>query len=137
MPADSAYRTASVAVIIAAIIVFPIHAISLAQALTGSGEWQSLSGEAIRGAWSATLTRQGDVVEGSFELTGSNVLLRGTVSGSIAGAAVMLGVARDGVKEAIFSGKLDGDSISGEWEYPGLGDHGVGYGTLSTQSAGN
>lgn len=134
MPVASAYRLAHAIVTTVAVIMFPLGA-TLAQSLTGSGEWQSLSGEAIKGTWTAVLTRRGDIVDGSFELIGSNVLLRGTVSGSMGGSAVLLGVAKDGVKEATFSGKLDGNSVSGEWEYPGLSDRGVWYGTLSTHSA--
>lgn len=98
--------------------------------LGGTGEWQSLAGDAMRGTWSVELRRSGSQVAGTISLSGSNVFRGGTVNGTIDGQAVVLGVMAEGGAQATFSGKLTGDSISGEWECPAVKDNGVWYGTL-------
>ncbi len=101
------------------------------QNITAKGEWQSLTGDSIRGTWVATLTRNGGRLEGNLDLTGSNVFSGGAVSGSIDGSNVMLGVMADGANQATFSGKLQGTSISGEWHSDVVRDSGVWSGGLS------
>ena len=103
-----------------------------AESLTGAGEWQSLRGDAIKGTWSATLTRDGEALSGTFDLKGSNVLDGGAVTGSMDSSRVVLGLAEDSPSRITFTGKVEGDAVSGEWEYPFLGDHGVWYGSLSS-----
>jgi hypothetical protein len=107
-------------------------AVATAQQLSGSGEWESLTSGSMRGTWTASLVRAGNKVQGTVSLTGSNVISLASVTGSIDGSSVMLGVAADGARQATFSGKLQGGSIKGEWELDSdvLTDHGVWYGKL-------
>jgi hypothetical protein len=102
-----------------------------AQQLGGKGQWQSISGDAIRGTWTVTLTRTGSRVQGNLQLTGSNVLTGGVVTGDIDANSVVLGVMADGAREATFSAKLNGTSIAGEWQCDLVKDHGVWFGSLS------
>lgn len=104
-----------------------------AEELTGKGEWQSLSSDAISGTWSVSLTKSGTTVKGKLALTGSNVFTGGEVTGTLDAASVALGVVSEQGKQASFSGKLDGDVISGEWQSAVIGDHGVWYGTFGKQ----
>jgi hypothetical protein len=99
--------------------------------LTGKGEWQSLSGDSINGTWAVTLVPRGHRIEGNLDLAGSNVFSGGAVSGTIDGSNVVLGVMADGTNQATFSGKLQGGSISGEWQSDAVHDSGVWSGTLS------
>lgn len=108
-----------------------------AQGFVGKGDWQSLNGEAIRGTWSVDLAGTGADVRGSITLTGSTLFVGGTVTGTIDGQHVMLGVLSEGVKQASFTGRLDGESISGEWECPAIKDEGVWTGTLRVQPSGS
>jgi hypothetical protein len=107
-----------------------------AQQLVGKGEWRSLTGEPIKGTWTATLARDGNRVQGNLDLTGSNVFSAGAVSGEIDALGITLGVMVDGAQQATFSGKLEGDSISGEWECDAVKDHGVWYGRLARAKSG-
>jgi len=102
-----------------------------AQQLAGRGEWESLSGDAIRGTWSVALQRSDTHVNGTMALTGSNVLKTASVSGTIEGQNIVLGLSSDGISEATFSGQLSGTSISGEWDCPTIEDQGVWQGTLA------
>jgi hypothetical protein len=111
--------------------------VATAQPLTGVGEWQSLKGDAIKGTWTAALTRSGEVLNGTFELKGSNVVVGGPVTGSIDNSSVVLGLAQEGTKRITFSARLEGDAVSGEWEYPSLQDHGVWFGSLSSSPKDN
>ncbi len=90
-------------------------AVASGQQLAGKGEWRSLSGDTIGGTWTASLTRTGNRVQGTLILGGSNVLSGGDVVGGIDTCSIMLGVVAAGARQAAFSGKLDGDSIKGEW----------------------
>jgi hypothetical protein len=110
---------------------------SQAQQLVGQGEWRSLSGESLAGKWSVTLQRAGDRLDGSIGMTGSNLLSSAQVNGTIDGQHVMLGVMSDGAVLATFSGKLSGESVSGEWQSPVVKDEGVWYGILSTNPRGD
>lgn len=104
-----------------------------AQQLAGRGEWESLSGsEVIRGTWSVALQRSNTQVSGTIALTGSNVLTSASVTGTIDGRNIVLGLSADGTTEATFSGQLAGTSISGEWDCPAIKDQGVWHGTLTT-----
>jgi hypothetical protein len=105
-----------------------------AQQLVGKGEWQSLSSEGIAGTWSVRLRRADTQVSGTMEIRGSNVLKSASVSGTVDGRNVMLGLGSNGVTAATFSGQLSGTSISGEWECPAVKDQGVWHGTLSAQN---
>lgn len=108
---------------------------SRADDVVGSGEWQSLSGEAIRGGWSVDLRRSGDLLAGTIKLTDSPLFSEAAVSGSIDGRQVVLGVMAQGVRQATFTGQVTGDSVSGEWKCPTIDDSGVWYGALKvTQS---
>lgn len=101
-----------------------------AQQLTGEGEWRSLLSAAIKGTWSATLARSGNRLEGNLDLSGSNVFSGGSVAGELDTSGITLGVMVDGAEQAAFAGKLDGESITGEWVCDAVKDHGVWYGTL-------
>jgi hypothetical protein len=118
-------------------VVFLLMATAAAhgQELVGKGEWQSLSGTAIKGTWVASLTRAGDQVAGTLTLTGSNVFTGGSVLGDIDTASIMLGVMAAGAKQASFSARIDGESIKGEWECDAVKDHGVWWGTLTPRTA--
>lgn len=98
--------------------------------LSGSGEWQSLTGEAIGGKWTVSLSQHGSAIAGELTLSGSNVFSGGNVRGTIDGSSIVLGVLAEGNKVASFSGKLDGATLSGEWEAALIQDHGVWFGTL-------
>lgn len=98
--------------------------------LNGSGEWQSLKGEGIAGKWTVSLNRSGDQVDGELTLSGSNVFTGGTVSGTVDGKQIVLGVMSQGNKVASFAGALDGDTIKGEWDAALIQDHGVWFGTF-------
>jgi hypothetical protein len=92
----------------------------------------------MKGTWTTSLTRAGNSVQGTLTLTGSNVISAASVTGSIDGSSVVLGVAAEGAREATFSGTLDrGGAIKGEWELDSevLKDHGVWYGTLGAPTA--
>jgi len=104
---------------------------STGRQLTGKGEWQSLSGDSIKGTWAVTLTRSGQRVEGNLDLTGSNVFSGGAVNGTIDGSNVVLGVMADGANQATFTGKLQDGSVSGEWHSDAVHDSGVWSGTLT------
>jgi hypothetical protein len=116
------------------IVAAPVGA--SAQELVGKGEWQSLSGEAIRGTWTAALVREGGEVTGTFKLTGSNVFTGGPVSGTLDASSIMLGIMVEGTKQATFGGKLDAGAIKGEWQSDGVKDHGVWWGSLTAVKAG-
>jgi hypothetical protein len=105
-----------------------------AQGFVGNGDWQSLKGEAIRGTWSVDLARTGTDLDGNIALTGSTLFLGGVVTGTIDAEQIVLGIMAEGVKQAAFRGRLDGDSISGEWECPAIKDEGVWTGTLRVQN---
>jgi len=55
------------------------------------------------------------------------------VTGTLDGKNVVLGVSSNGITAAQFSGQLIGDSISGEWNCPGVNDQGAWRGTLSAK----
>jgi hypothetical protein len=122
------------------LIVFALCVASLASAgaqqLMGSGEWQSLSSEGIKGTWIASLTREGKLVDGSLRLTGSNVFTGGTVNGDINASSIMLGVMAEGTRQATFTGKLEGGKISGEWRCDAVKDQGVWWGMLVAETTG-
>jgi hypothetical protein len=101
-----------------------------ADALAGKGEWQSSSGATMRGAWSVTLAQSGTSLEGDITLSGSPFFTGGEVTGTLDGDEVMLGVLTDGQYQATFGGKLVEGKISGEWDFPAIGDRGVWSGTL-------
>lgn len=102
-----------------------------AQELSGSGSWQSVKAEAVKGKWTATLTQSKDQLRGTLTLEGSNVFTGGPVQGTLADGQIVLGVLQEGAKVATFAGKYDGDSISGEWTCAAIADEGVWEGELS------
>jgi hypothetical protein len=108
-----------------------VPAFGSAEVVKGSGEWQSLSSESIKGRWEVVLQRDGGELKGTLSLTGSNVFKQSDVAGTIDGSSIVLGVAREGVKLATFSAKLSEGKVSGEWDSPTAEDHGVWYGELS------
>lgn len=98
----------------------------------GDGEWQSMSGDAIKGRWQATLYQSGDEVSGTITLTGSPLFKdAATVSGTLSGGALILGVVQDGQKVASFGGELNDGRVSGEWESATAVDNGVWVGGLA------
>lgn len=101
------------------------------QEVKGSGEWRSVKTKAIRGTWTLSATRSGTALNGVLELTGSNVFTGGEVAGSIDGSDIVLGVLRKDQKLASFTGAIDGEAVSGEWECDLVDDAGVWYGDLS------
>lgn len=99
--------------------------------MSGSGLWRSQGADSIRGTWSATLNRTGDVVRGTFEINGSNVFRRGAVEGTISSGQVVIGIVAEGERVASFTGTLSEDgAVTGEWESEALADGGVWEGTL-------
>lgn len=106
-------------------------ALAAAAELRGEGEWQSLSGDSIKGTWSASLEESAGEVAGRLTLNGSNVFTGGMVTGTMDGGGIVLGVMVESLKQATFQGKLDGESVAGEWQSEIAGDHGVWSGTLS------
>ena len=125
----------SIASSLVAACVLGLQAPAGAQQLTGRGKWQSLAGgELISGTWSVSLKQSAGNITGTMQLTGSNLLKTSTVSGTIDGNNVVLGVgASDSEASASFNGQLIGSSISGEWDCPAAKDHGVWEGSLSAQ----
>lgn len=107
-----------------------------AEQLQGKGRWESLSGDAIKGSWTVQLVRSASKLQGELELQGATLLTGGKVSGTIDDTSVVLGIVSEGMKGATFSGKLDGQSIRGEWQSDVANDHGVWYGTLSAANDG-
>jgi hypothetical protein len=114
------------------VLLLVVAAPTSAQQLRGEGEWQSLNAESVRGRWQVTLTRTGSELQGTIVLTGSNVLKKGPVAGTINGSDVVLGVMSDGARNATFAARIDGESVSGEWESAVASDHGVWTGKLSS-----
>jgi len=112
-------------------------AFAQAEDLHLKGNWESLSGDFIRGTWEASLVRSAGELSGAFRLTGSNVLLEGQISGTVDSSSIVIGVTADGVRQASFAGRLDGDSVSGEWEFIELEDRGVWYGQIVRASRGD
>ena len=103
-----------------------------AEQLVGKGEWASgRSSDAIRGTWTADLQRDGGSIAGTLTLTGSNLVDRADVSGTIDERQIVLGVTAKGTTQASFTGQLRGGSISGEWDFPAARNEGVWYGTLA------
>jgi hypothetical protein len=99
--------------------------------ISGSGLWRSQGADSIRGTWSATLKRTGDVVRGTFEIDGSNVFRRGAVEGTISNGQLVIGIVAEGEHVASFTGTLSKDgAVTGEWESEALADGGVWDGTL-------
>lgn len=96
-----------------------------AEELAGSGTWQSVKAEAVKGTWTATLTQSKDEVRGTLTLQGSNVFTGGPVQGTLAEGQIVLGVLQQGATVATFAGKYDGARISGEWSCPAIADEGV------------
>ena len=112
------------------VALIPGAGVGQEQELAGEGEWHSLSSELIGGTWKADFTRSGEVVRGTLELTGSNVLSRMDVSGTIDASKIVVGTSREKGRDASFAAKLSDDKIDGEWECPSLNDHGVWFGTV-------
>lgn len=100
--------------------------------LIGKGEWESSSGAAMRGTWTATLLRSGTNLAGDIALSGSPLFAGGEVSGTMEGDAVVLGVLTGGAYQATFKGNLTDGKIAGEWDFPAIGDHGNWSGTLQS-----
>ncbi len=115
---------------VAIAIVVTLGGLAQGQELSGKGSWQSLSSESIKGSWTTALTQKDAQLEGSFDLQGSNVFSGGAVDGEITASKIAFGLMVQGARWAEFTGKVDGDQISGEWTCEAIGDHGVWYGTL-------
>lgn len=98
--------------------------------IVGSGTWQSVKAEAVRGKWTASLTQSKDALQGTLTLEGSNVFTGGPVQGTLAEGQIVLGVLQQGSKVATFTGKYDGSRIAGEWSCPTVADEGVWEGDL-------
>lgn len=100
--------------------------------LTGSGQWRSaVAGPAVSGKWTVSLTRLGGSLEGTMELTGSTLLHRGTVSGSIDGEQVSFGLVNDGDVQITFVGRVAEGVVSGQWDCATVKDHGSWSGSLN------
>lgn len=130
--AHSIWKQVACSAALAAGMVLVVAAPVLGESLVGQGEWRSTQGgDYIRGTWAAELSRSGERVEGTMSLTGSNVLLSGTVDGEVRkGGEVVLGIAADGERAATFRGRLEGEQIAGEWEFEAVKDTGTWKGTL-------
>jgi hypothetical protein len=108
-----------------------------AQDLVGEGKWYSRSGQTMGGTWTAALKQAGTEISGEIELTGSTLFGASSVTGMIDGKAIALGVMSEGAQQVTFSGKLDGQSVTGEWSFPAMNDRGVWEGTLHTREGGS
>jgi len=109
--------------------------VAAAAEIRGDGEWQSLSGDAIKGSWSVSLEQFAGGVTGTLSLKGSNVFTVAGVSGTIDNGSIVLGVVVEGLREATFQGRINGQSISGEWQTKATGDYGVWSGSLGQHTA--
>jgi hypothetical protein len=98
--------------------------------VSGKGEWQSRSGDAIRGTWTVTLERSGAELSGTLALTGSLLFSGSKVSGTLENDQLMLGSLTEDEHQATFSGKVTNGRISGEWSSPSIGDSGEWSGVL-------
>ena len=107
-----------------------LAATASAEVLVGKGRWQSLAGESMQGPWSLRVETDGAQLAGVLTLGGSNILKEARVQGVLDAQLVTLGVVVEGSRQATFSGKLDGKSITGEWVMDAIGDRGVWYGEL-------
>jgi hypothetical protein len=127
-----AFATVSIA------IAFGHNALATTDAgLRGHGEWKSnTDSAAIRGTWSVTLSRTENVVEGTMTLTGSNVLGKGKVTGTISGNQIVLGVVSKSDTEIEFMGELRDGRVSGSWQLPAVNDGGTWSGQLTPVGAG-
>lgn len=126
-----------VSVLLALVTGMAVPPLAGAGQLVGKGEWQSLSGEGMRGTWSVELSSAGERVEGTIKMTGSNLFTTSAVSGSISGEQIVLGLMSEGTKQATFAGKLVDGSISGEWHCPAIADEGVWTGKLGSSGGGS
>lgn len=127
------------AFVLSAVCLLAVNGPAVAEDLAGNGEWRSRSGDAMRGAWSATLVRSESEIRGNIELTGSPLFSGGQVTGSMDGDELVLGVIAEGDNEATFRGKLVDGTVSGEWDLPAITDSGTWTGTLrpATSSVGS
>jgi hypothetical protein len=114
----------------AIIVAIGPHGGAHAQQLVGEGKWQSRSGQVIGGTWSVELRQSGSDLQGTIELTGSTLFSEGTITGTTDGKEIMLGVMSEGGNQVTFQGQVDGESVSGRWEYPPLADGGVWQGAI-------
>lgn len=89
--------------------------------LSGSwrGTWQSARGPS--GSVTASLTHTGSSLTGTASLTGSPCFTSGTVSGTVAGGSVTIGVAFPGSHQVNFTGTADstGGSMNGQYAVTG------------------
>jgi hypothetical protein len=112
------------------LVLIGLCSVASAADLKGEGEWQSLSGDSIKGSWTIFLEHSGGIVKGRLELKGSNAFNGGEVSGTMDEDGIVLGLMAEASKHATFQGKLDGISVSGEWQSEAVQDHGVWSGSL-------
>lgn len=133
MKALSLPKWTRLALLIAYLCFIFLGATAYAQDLIGKGEWQSSSGNAMRGTWTATLIRSGGDMGGTITLKGSPLFAGGDVTGSIENDEVVLGVLAEGDHRAAFKGTLTDGKVSGEWDLPAISDHGTWSGTLQSE----
>ncbi len=125
------YRKQINKILLLVVIAASIAGVAAADELFGKGDWQSLSGESIRGTWSTKLTRKGDGLTGTFSLQGSNTFRGGQVEGTFNGSQIVLGVVTEAGKVASFSGKVEDGAVKGEWESSAVNDSGVWTGSFT------
>ena len=101
-------RTILATVVACTILALP----AAAQELAGSGTWQSVKAQAVRGTWRVTLTQSGETVRGTLTLAGSNVFSGGAVEGTLQDGRLVLGVLQQGARLATFSGTHDGTALA-------------------------
>lgn len=124
----------SVALVMTLVCLISVSGPARGEIVSGSGEWQSQSGAAMRGTWTVTLERSGTDVKGTITLTGSMLFSGAQVTGTLDGDQVMLGTLADGENQATFSGTLSDEKIIGEWHCPAINDSGAWSGTLRVAS---
>jgi hypothetical protein len=113
------------------LLAMTVHAlVTPAAELAGKGTWHSTNSDAVKGTWSATLTRSETEVRGTMTIDGSNVFTGGEVEGTVEAGKIVLGVFQQGSRVAHFAGKADGDAVIGEWSCPAIADEGVWEGRL-------
>ena len=91
-----------------------------------SGTWQSGRAKSVKGTFHVTFNQTGEAFTGSIQVSGSECVSNGTVSGTLTGNAISFGAVQ--AEETIaFDGTVDGNSMSGTYTSgPACGnDHGT------------
>lgn len=96
----------------------PPAASSPASGITGTwaGLWQNDEqwGDAA-GGFTLMVVQHGSTFDGTINVTGPTCIRQGTVSGTLTGSAISMGVVAATVRDVNYTGTLSGDGMSGTW----------------------